>query len=212
MFSGQIAFEPTDAAQTGQSYADRSEAIACQINSQIDSHLALRSLNPSDAATLFALVDTNRAYLRQWLPWLDASQTVDDLLGFIHSGTIRAKENNGFDSAICYDTQIVGIDSLNYIVWDNRLSNIGYWLAEPYQGHGIVTRACKAVLNHGFTILNLNRIEIRCAPKNLRSQAVAKRLGLTYEGTLRDAEWLYDRFVDHHIYSMLQREWQSSAS
>ena len=213
MFSGQIEFEPVGHSQAvqsqiGQSQISQSEAMTCQI----DDHLTLRALEPSDAEALFALVNANRAYLRQWLPWLDANQTADDSRSFIHSSAARTKDSNGFDSAICYDAQIVGIVGLNYISWENRLSGIGYWLAEPYQGKGIVTRASNAVLNYGFAALNLNRIDIRCATQNLRSQAVAQRLGLTYEGTLRDAEWLYDHFVDHRVYSMLQRERRVSAS
>lgn len=198
MFSGQIEFEPVNNSQA--------------LSYQIDQCLALRPLRLSDADALFSLVESNRTYLREWLPWLDHNQTVNDSLEFIRDCGERAGSSNGFVSAICYEAQLVGVVGLNYISWENRLSGIGYWLAEPYQGKGIVTRACKAVLGYGFTDLNLNRIDIRCASKNLRSQAVAKRLGLTYEGTLREAEWLYDRFVDHRIYSMLQREWRSPAS
>ncbi|MGB3297409.1 MAG: GNAT family protein [Phormidesmis sp.] len=198
MFSGQIEFDPVKDSQA--------------LTYQLDECLALRPLSPSDADVLFSLVDSNRLYLRQWLPWLDNNQSVDDSLEFIRDSRERAGDNNGFALAICYEAQLVGIVGLNYISWENRLSGIGYWLAEQYQGKGLVTRACKAVLDYGFTDLNLNRIDIRCAPKNLRSQAVAERLGLTYEGTLRDAEWLYEHFVDHRVYSMLQREWRSPTS
>ncbi len=203
MFSGQIAFEPVASSQISQFQA---------LTHQIDDRLALRPLKLSDADALFNLVDSNRIYLRQWLPWLDSNQTVNDSREFIRGSHERVGNSNGFVSAICYDAQLVGVVGLNYISWENRLSGIGYWLAEPYQGKGIVTRACKAVLDYAFTDLNLNRIDIRCAPQNFRSQAVAERLGLTYEGTLRDAEWLYDHFVDHRIYSMLQSEWRSPAS
>ena len=54
----------------------------------------------------------------------------------------------------------------------------------------------------------LNRIEIRCASGNHRSRAIPVRLGLREEGLLRDAEWLYDHFVDHVVYAALAKEWQ----
>ena len=39
---------------------------------RIDADLELRLLEPRDSAALFALVDANRGYLREWLPWVDA--------------------------------------------------------------------------------------------------------------------------------------------
>lgn len=197
MFSGQVEFEPTEPIH-GFCY-------------QLSQQASLRPLTTEDANELFALVDTNRAYLRQWLPWLDMNQTPDDSLNFIKNSLERQQANNGFVSALCHDSgcgsKIAGLVGLNYIDWDNRLSGIGYWLSENQQGKGLITQACRAVIDHGFDRLALNRIDIRCATQNFPSQAVAKRLGLIYEGTLRDAEWLYDHFVDHRVYSVIRREW-----
>ncbi|PZO19881.1 MAG: RimJ/RimL family protein N-acetyltransferase [Leptolyngbya foveolarum] len=201
MFSGQIDFEPL--AQTKQT----ARTGALGFTGQIGDRTYLRPLAIADAEELCALVEANRAYLREWLPWLDSSRTVADSRGFIQSSSDRAQANNGFTLAILVNDKIAGIVGLNYINWDNRLSGIGYWLAQTHQRKGIMTRSCHAVLDHGFNILELNRIDIRCAPQNVQSQAVAKRLGLLYEGTLRDAERLYDCFVDHQVYSMLRREW-----
>ncbi len=206
MFSGQIEFEPTAEAQ-----ADLQAGTHLSLTCQMCDRLHLRSLVPKDASELFALVDANRSYLKQWLPWLDDNQSADDSLSFIQHSLAQAQANKEFVSAICHDDQIIGQISLHAINWSNRSSTIGYWLAEPHQGKGIITRACQTILDYGFTPLNLNRIEICCAAENLRSQAVAERLGLTYEGTCRDAEWLYDHFVNHRIYSILQSEWPSNA-
>lgn len=207
MFSGQIAFEPTALSSKGLD-ASMGSAQVCTV--QLSDRLYLRSLTWRDADQLFALIEANRAYLRQWLPWLDENQTANDSREFIRVNLQRASDNNGFSNAICYDQQLVGLVSLNSIDWYSRISSMGYWLAAPLQGNGIVTSACKGVIAYGFGTLNLNRIEIRCATENFRSQAIAQRLGLTYEGTLRDAEWLYDHFVDHHVYSILNHEWPQS--
>jgi len=201
MFSGQIDFEPL--AQSQQP----SRTGALGFTRQIGDRTYLRPLAIADAEALCALVEANRAYLREWLPWLDSSRTVADSQGFIQSSGDRAQANNGFTLAILFDDKIAGIVGLNYINWENRSSGIGYWLAQTHQRKGIMTQSCHAVLTHGFNVLELNRIDIRCASQNVQSQAVAKRLGLLYEGTLRDAERLYDRFVDHQVYSMLRREW-----
>jgi hypothetical protein len=46
------------------------------------------------------------------------------------------------------------------------------------------------------------------AIENSRSRAIPERLGLKKEGIIRDAEWLYDHYVDHMLYTLLKSEWQ----
>lgn len=198
MFSGQVPFKPSNHGSFSGSHA---------LTQQIGDRLLLHPLRKEDAPALFALIDNNRGYLKPWMPWVDHTQTVEDSLQFVQDNQERAHRNGGFVTAICYSDRLVGLMDLHAIDWQNRAGALGYWLAKPYQGKGIMTRACRALLTYGFTALNLNRIEISCATENARSQAVAKRLGLTYEGTLREAEWICDRFLDHRLYSMLQRDW-----
>jgi len=89
------------------------------------------------------------------------------------------------------------------------LIRLGYWLAEAYQGRGFMSASCQVLVDHAFAALNLNRLAIACATGNTRSRAIPQRLGFAHEGTIRDAEWLYDHYIDHEIYSQLQREWQA---
>jgi ribosomal-protein-serine acetyltransferase len=95
------------------------------------------------------------------------------------------------------------------IDWAERKVEIGYWLGESFQGKGLMTKACKTLITYAFAELGLNKVEIHCATENIRSCAIPKRLGFTQEGILRDAEWLYDHFVNLVVYGMLAREWQS---
>ena len=71
-----------------------------------------------------------------------------------------------------------------------------------------MTRSCKALVNFVFDEIGLNRVEIRAAVHNWKSRAIPERLGFTQEGIIRDAEWLYDHYVDHVVYGMLKREWR----
>lgn len=166
--------------------------------------LALR-----DGDELFELIDRNRLYLRRWLPWLDNVTRSHDTRAFIRAAQSQASQNNGTQLAICFTGRIIGIVGHHQIDWRNRLTSLGYWVGQEFQGKGLVTNATRALVGHAFDEINLNRVEIRCAVGNRKSQAIPIRLGFRPEGQLRDAEWLYDHFVDHVIYGMLKNDWRA---
>jgi ribosomal-protein-serine acetyltransferase len=178
----------------------------------------LRLLQPSDAQELFALTNTNRTYLQQWLPWLQSIEHIDDTRKFIGSTQQQFAEGIGLAASIrdlggaedrLLNPVMVGLIGFNRIETQNRIGYVGYWLAAEYQGRGIMTAACRSLIDYAFGKMDLNRIVITCATENKSSRAIPQRLGFTHEGTARDAEWLYDRFVNHEIYALLQREWVS---
>lgn len=173
----------------------------------IDQDTELKLLELEDAEVLFALVDSCRPYLRQWLPWIDATQTIDNSRQFIELGLQKFAANNGLEAGIWYKGQLAGVIGLHYIDRNNRKTSIGYWLAESFQGHGLMTKACRALIRYAFEQLQLNRVEIRVAVGNYKSRTIPERLGLVKEGMIREAEWLYDHFVDHIVYGVLAKEW-----
>ncbi len=176
---------------------------------RVNDRYELRLLQTSDSDELFALTNTNRSYLRTWLPWLDSTNSVADTKNFIQSTLEQFAKNQGFVAAICEKKSIIGVIGFNQIDWQNRIGYLGYWLAEAYQGKGIMTISCRVVIDYAFTTLNLNRLVIFCASENKRSQGIPQRLGFNHEGTMREAEWLYDHFVDHEIYALVRRDWNS---
>ena len=179
---------------------------------RIDEDTSLQLLEEQHADELFALIDKNRAYLREWLPWLDQNTTVDHTRGFIRSGLQQFAARNGFHCGIYSSGALVGVIGLHYIDWANRKSSVGYWIAEAFQGRGLVTRGSAALLDYLFNELGLNSVEIACATGNTKSCAIPERLGFMKEGILRQREWLYDHFVDHFVYNILASEWHERTS
>jgi ribosomal-protein-serine acetyltransferase len=174
----------------------------------VDDEIKLSLLEERHAETLFTLIDANRVHLREWLIWVDHNTSPDDSKLFIRMTLERFAANNGFGTAIFFRNQLAGLISYIWIDWPHRSTEIGYWLGEAFQGQGIMTRACRFLVDHAFDELKLNRVQIRCAVGNTKSQAIPERLGFTNEGTLRQAGRLYGRFVDIVIYSTLADEWQ----
>lgn len=175
----------------------------------VDAQVELRIVEAWDAEELFQLIERNRAHLRQWLPWVDYETSVEDSQHFVQRTLQNYLDNESFTMGIRYHGQLAGLISYHTINWPGRNVEIGYWLGAEFQGKGLMTRACRAMVDYAFAKLALNRVAILCAPGNLRSRAIPERLGFTREGTLRECEWLYDHFVDLVVYSMLAREWQN---
>ena len=176
---------------------------------QLSDRHELRLLQLADAEELFALTDVNRRYLRQWLPWLDGVTQVEDSRDFIARAMQQSAEQEGLVTAICDGGRIVGTIGFNRIEQLDRTGYIGYWLAESHRGQGIMTESCRSLIKYGFATLKLDRVVIACATENQRSRAIPLRLGFTHAGVMRDAEWLYNEFVEHDIYALLQRDWHS---
>ncbi|MGB2870139.1 MAG: GNAT family protein [Bacteroidota bacterium] len=174
---------------------------------QIDNDLILKRLNERDAPELFGVVDSNRAYLRQWLPWLDSNSSVNETLQFIKA--VKQQEDNGFgfQTAIWFKGRIAGVIGFHPIDWLNKVVEIGYWLGEQHQGKGIVTRSCRALVDYAFDEYKLHRVQIRCATGNRKSCAIIERLGFMFEGIAHGAEFLYDHFADLYVYGMTAAEW-----
>jgi ribosomal-protein-serine acetyltransferase len=89
----------------------------------------------------------------------------------------------------------------------NKSCTLGYYLAEACQGRGIVTGACRGALSYAFDTLEMNRVQISANPANTRSLTIPRRLGLVYEGAIREVGLLNGIFQDSVSYSMLASEW-----
>lgn len=176
---------------------------------RIDEELTLALLEEQQAADLFHLLDANRAYLKQWLPWLDQNEKPEHTAAFIQASLRQFAARDGLACGIRYHGALAGVTGLHRIDWSNRRTSLGYWIAETHEGKGIVTRAASGLLDYAFGDLGLNHVEIACAAGNIRSCAIAERLGFVREGVLRQREWLYDHFVDHVMYGMLSSEWSA---
>ncbi len=179
---------------------------------QIRPGVELRLLEERHATAVFALMNQDRDYLREWLAFVDTTGTEDDWRKFIRASLEQFAANEGFAAGIWTGRQCIGVISTRKIDWLNGKVEIGYWIGRAFQGKGIITDACRAVLDYAFHDLRLNRIEVQCATGNSKSAAVPRRLGFTLEGTRREAELVNGKFLDVLLFSMLRREWRKMRS
>jgi ribosomal-protein-serine acetyltransferase len=174
---------------------------------QLDDELALTFLQPDMATELYGLCQQNREYLSQWLPWVPFIQRRDDTATFIRHAIEGFARGDSLTTAIEYQGELVGVIGYNRIDQSLGKVTLGYWLAERWQGNGIIGRACRALIHHAFEEMGMEKAEISAALDNEASRAVCERLGMRQEGIVRRAERLGDRVVDHALYGLLRDEW-----
>ena len=168
----------------------------------INPGLELRQLQPADAAELFAVIDAHRAQLREWLPWVDATGKLGDTEKYIAETLRDFTATRAYVCGIRAEGRLVGVIGQNRIDWANRIAFPFYWLSPESEGRGIMTQCFRAVIDDAFTQLKVRQVVIAVATGNHRAQRLPAKLGFKQVSTLKQAEWLYDRHVDHYIYSL----------
>ena len=186
------------------------EKIQKLLNQEIvflNTNTSINLVQKEEAEEIFELTDKNRAYLKEWLPWLDNTAKLEDTESFIQSYIETFEGNKAPQITIKYKDKIAGMIGLHEIEWEKESSAIGYWVAEEYQGLGLITEACKFLFAYAFEELQLKIVNIRCAVENKKSRAVPIRLGLKEVGLKENAEYLYGKVVDHIIYEVTSEEY-----
>lgn len=177
---------------------------------QVTNEISLKLLGWHDMEQMFELVDDSRENLRRWLPWVDSMKFAAQYEPVFAAWRKQFADENGFQAGIVYNGRLAGCAGFHAVDYANKQTSIGYWLAEPFQGKGIMTAVVKALVDCAFDEYELERVEIRCGTANEKSRAIPERLGFVQEGVQRNGEFLYDRFHDIAIYSMLKDDWKKT--
>lgn len=172
----------------------------------IDQNIRLELITENHSQPIFDVVDKNRTHLREWLPFVDRMQTVEFAENFVKGTMQRNKDGNEFAFVIIEDDKVIGRIGVYKIDGQNKIGEIGYWLAENAQGKGIITKSCQTIIDFCFSDLQLNRIEIKCGTENFKSKTIPEKLNFTKEGVIRRGELLYDKFIDLNLYSLLKSD------
>ena len=83
---------------------------------------------------------------------------------------------------------------------------LGYWLAEPFWGNGITTKAVTQMVTYGFESWDVNRIFARPYGPNKGSQRVLEKCGFRKEGYFEKAIFKNGAYLDLSEYAILRSE------
>lgn len=177
---------------------------------QVVEGVTLRQFGVDDAGPMFEVVDGQRPYLREWLPWVDRTHSAEDVRNFVRA-VVGPQEaaGRGPNYVIRVDGAVAGSVGCHPIDWLNRSASLGYWLDARHQGRGIMTRSVVVLIDYLFNELDLHRVVIQCGTGNHRSSGIPERLGFQLEGVLREAQWVNDRWLNLKVWGMLAEEWRN---
>jgi RimJ/RimL family protein N-acetyltransferase len=172
------------------------------------SRLILRAISESDLDELFAYA-SNPNVTHYTL--FETHLSLDDTRAFLRDRVWPAyAEQVAAPLALCLKVpaKLVGTIGCFWSSRPNRTMELGYAIAEECWGKGIVTEAARALIDHTIrTCSEVVRIQAHCMAENVASARVMQKLGMKYEGKLRQATFRRGRSWDMLIYSMLRNEW-----
>jgi RimJ/RimL family protein N-acetyltransferase len=175
--------------------------------SKITENAELRPLEPWQAAEFLAHVDKARANIEPYIPWAEVVVDEEKARNFLERYAKRQAADEGRIYGIWLDGELVG--GLLFRTFEAAWGSceIGVWLSAEAEGHGLITRAAQQLIDWAIDTRGMTRVEWRCVPTNTRSVAVAQRLGMTLEGTLRQAFPYRGELHDVQVWSILSDEW-----
>lgn len=171
--------------------------------------LVLRRMKKSDAADMFEYA-SNPAVTR-YLTWdvHPNERFTANYLSFLQS---RYRAGEFYDWAITLrnDDRMIGTCGFTRFNFSAYSAEVGYVLNPMYWGRGIAPEALARVIRFAFDTLGLNRVEAKCMVGNAASRRVMEKVGMSYEGTARDAMLIKGSFVSVETCAILRSEYMAA--
>ncbi|MCP3972116.1 MAG: GNAT family N-acetyltransferase [Rhodobacteraceae bacterium] len=170
--------------------------------------MSLRPPQHSDFRTWTALRVASREFLSPWEPtWAQDHLTRK---AFTNRVYWAARSVGGGTAVPLFLFLREGNVLLGAITLDNirrgpaQAGTLGYWIGEAHARQGYMREAIEAVVHHGFSVLDLSRIEAACLPENKASRGVLERSGFKYEGVAQSYLQINGRWRNHVLYANLR--------
>lgn len=169
-----------------------------------DGRLVLRPWQASDAEALHEAVQESVASVGQWLPWCNAHYSHADAASWTRLCQATWRMGEQFAFAVCDrgSGELLGGAGLNRRDPLHRSANLGYWIRQSRQGHGLGASCAALVATFGFERLGLIRIEIVIQPDNQPSRRTAENAGARFEGIARQRLWIGGQPLDAAVYAL----------
>ena len=173
------------------------------------SRLILRKLTMDDAADVFAYA--SNPIVTRFTTW-DTHRSVEDSRAFISFALQRYEAGHavGYGIVDAATNHVIGTCGIAGWSDQHERGDLAYAIAAPYWNKGYMTEAARAAVDHAFAALPMNRLQSCCHVDNIGSARVMEKLGMTFEGVLRQYFKIRNGYHDLRYYSLLRSEWERS--
>jgi RimJ/RimL family protein N-acetyltransferase len=152
----------------------------------------------------------NEEQMAQWLDQIPHPYTEKDAREYVASTRRGWREGTASSFAIVdvASDRPVGSVGVHWLDREQRVAEVGYWVARKARGRGVASRAVRLVARWAIESCGIERLQLRADVLNEASQKVAEKSGFRREGVLRSSRFSprLGRRVDFAMYSLLPGE------
>lgn len=169
--------------------------------------LILRPFSMDDLSAVHLNWETDEK-VTEFLLWSNA-RDISETAAVLRSWVASYSDKAFYQWAIVPKDLNEPIGTISAVGMDERISmvHIGYCIGSRWWRMGYTSEAFARIISFFFEEVKVNRIESQHDPDNINSGKVMLKCGLTYEGTLRQADWSNKGIADACMYSLLAEEY-----
>ncbi|MGW1160627.1 GNAT family N-acetyltransferase [Streptomyces sp. NPDC002519] len=175
-----------------------------------DDGAELRPLEPWHAEEFLAHLDRGREFVNQHIPFGVNATDIASARALLRSYADKHAADAGGLHGLWLDGKLVG--GLLFRVFDaaGGTCEVGCWLEPAAIGRGLVTRGMRVLIDWAIDERGIHRVEWRASSANTPSIKVARRLGMSRDGVLREGRLYRGVRQDTEVWSLLAPEWRAA--
>ncbi|MEU5424957.1 GNAT family protein [Streptomyces olivoreticuli] len=174
-----------------------------------DDGAELRPLEPWRAEEFLAHIDRGREFIGRHNGLPDVVTDLESSRAFLQAYAEKTTADTGRLHGIWADGGLVGAVLFRRLDFEQGIAEAGCWLEPSAAGRGLVTRAVRVIIDWAVEERGIHRVEWWVSATNEASIAVARRLGMTKDGVLRESYLYRGKRHDEEIWSVLAPEWRA---
>ena len=168
-----------------------------------NAQIHLREWNTADVPDLAVAINNKKVLdnLRDGIPYPYNEKDAEEFI----AATLSAEKDTQYAFAICCGEKVIG--SIGVFRKDNvhrYTAEMGYYIAEPYWGKGIMTEAVRQMCAYIFENTDIVRIFAEPYANNVASCRVLEKAGFQFEGVLRQNAVKNGQSVDMRMYAIIK--------